>query len=211
MNKKELKAAETKKKIISAAGKLFSERGYNAVTIREIAKEAGCSHTAIYLYFKDKDTLLHELSMPALHELKRRLVEIAQSEREAPEEKLKEISRIFVLYCLENENMYWVFLGANASRVDVEKPELEINKIRIELFQLLMHVIQECLLIEKNEQLLGFTRIFFYMLHGIVGTYSPLNESLSELMERLGDTFDNGVEILLIGFKEKMKMGDGGK
>ncbi len=64
--KKELRSEETKRMILKAAGKLFSEKGYDAVTMREIAKEAGCSHTTIYLYFKDKETLLHQLSMPTL-------------------------------------------------------------------------------------------------------------------------------------------------
>ena len=65
-SKKELRSEETKRMILKAAGKLFSEKGYDAVTMREIAKEAGCSHTTIYLYFNDKETLLHQLSMPTL-------------------------------------------------------------------------------------------------------------------------------------------------
>ncbi|MGZ4164968.1 MAG: TetR/AcrR family transcriptional regulator, partial [Tumebacillaceae bacterium] len=51
-SKKELKSEETKRAIVSAAGQLFADRGYEAVTMREIAKAAGCSHTTIYIYYK---------------------------------------------------------------------------------------------------------------------------------------------------------------
>jgi hypothetical protein len=67
--KQVLRAEETKKAILSEAGKLFAEQGFHAVTMREIAKKAGCSHTTIYIYFTDKETLLYQLSMPPLKEL----------------------------------------------------------------------------------------------------------------------------------------------
>jgi AcrR family transcriptional regulator len=70
MSRKQVfRAEETKKAILSVAGKLFAEQGFHAVTMREIAKKAGCSHTTIYIYFTDKETLLYQLSMPPLKEL----------------------------------------------------------------------------------------------------------------------------------------------
>ncbi|USK36536.1 TetR/AcrR family transcriptional regulator (plasmid) [Bacillus sp. F19] len=73
VSNQERRSDKTKKMILIAAGKLFSKKGYDSVTMREIAKEAGCSHTTIYLYFKDKVTLLHQLSMPSLQELQQQL------------------------------------------------------------------------------------------------------------------------------------------
>jgi len=67
--KQEQRSEETKTSILSAAGTLFASRGYDAVTMREIAKAAGCSHTTIYIYFKDKEALLLQLSMPPLKTL----------------------------------------------------------------------------------------------------------------------------------------------
>ncbi len=57
MRRKQL-TEEMKAAVRAAAASLFTEKGYHSVTMREIAKEAGCSHTAIYLYFKDKEDLL---------------------------------------------------------------------------------------------------------------------------------------------------------
>ena len=104
--------------ILKAAGKLFSEKGYDAVTMREIAKEAGCSHTTIYLYFNDKETLLHQLSMPTLNALYQQFNNISLKKSLKAEEKLKEISREYILFGLKNQNMYSIFINEKSTRVD---------------------------------------------------------------------------------------------
>src|SRR3954464_6295605 len=110
------RSEETKQNILHAAGQLFSERGYEAVTMREIAKAAGCSHTTIYLYFKDKETLLHQLSMPSLRELQQKLQQISLMNSLGAEDKLKGISLEYLHFCLKNRNMYSVFINAKSSR-----------------------------------------------------------------------------------------------
>lgn len=204
-NKQEKRSEETKKQILQSAGQLFANKGYDAVTIREIAKDAGCSHTTIYLYFKDKDELLHQLSMPSLQELHEQLQKIAKVKTVSAEERLKDISRDYVYFCLNNRNMYDIFFNAKSTRVDIEAPELEINKLRLEIFTLMKSVIQECLPFANDEQLLAISRIYYYQLNGILSTYSYQHEPLNVLMERLTPTFDLAIEILLLGFKEKLK------
>ncbi|MCZ8534717.1 TetR/AcrR family transcriptional regulator [Psychrobacillus psychrodurans] len=203
-SKQEQRSEETKKLILDSAANLFAKKGYDAVTIREIAKDAGCSHTAIYLYFKDKETLLHQLSLPPLHELHQKLQDISREDSISSESKLKEISLEYIFFCLKNRNMYDVFLNAKSSRVD-EKPELEINRLRIAIFELLKSTIQENLSISNEEQLLAFSRIFYYQLNGVLSTYSYQHEPLDVLMERLIPTFNLSIEVLLIGFQEKLK------
>ena len=50
-----LRSKETRDAILTAASKLFSKKGYHDVTMRQIAVEAACSHTAIYQYFASKE------------------------------------------------------------------------------------------------------------------------------------------------------------
>lgn len=52
----------TKKKIVSAAWKLFYEQGYDNTTIDDIVSESGTSKGSFYHYFKSKDDLLSSLS-----------------------------------------------------------------------------------------------------------------------------------------------------
>lgn len=203
-SKQEQRSEETKKLILDSAANLFAKKGYDAVTIREIAKDAGCSHTAIYLYFKDKETLLHQLSLPPLQELHQKMQDISRGDSISSESKLKEISLEYIFFCLKNRNMYDIFFNAKSSRVD-EKPELQINQLRISIFELLKSTIQENLSISNEEQLLAFSRILYYQLNGVLSTYSYQHEPLDVLMERLIPTFNLSIEVLLIGFQEKLK------
>ncbi len=59
--KSEQEKQQTRQAILDAARELFVERGVDAVTMRAIAKQVNLSPTAIYLHFKDKEALLHEL------------------------------------------------------------------------------------------------------------------------------------------------------
>jgi AcrR family transcriptional regulator len=204
-SKQERRSEETKKSILAAAQKLFAEQGYDIVTMREIAKEAGCSHTTIYIYYKDKITLLHQLSMPSLVSLKEQL-ETILLEKDSSEERIKASSLALIEFCLTNRNMYSIFFNVKASRVDVKEPDLEINKKRNELFDLLQRGLKECFEAElPKEQLLLFSRIYFYTLQGIVATYTYSEESVEALMERLSYTFNEAFEVLLHGFKQKNK------
>lgn len=51
-----------KKKIVSAAWKLFYEQGYNDTTIDDIVSESGTSKGSFYHYFSGKDDLISSLS-----------------------------------------------------------------------------------------------------------------------------------------------------
>lgn len=52
----------TKRKIVSAAWKLFYEQGYDHTTVDQIIKESGTSKGTFYHYFNGKDGLLSSLS-----------------------------------------------------------------------------------------------------------------------------------------------------
>jgi len=201
------RSERTKQNIIAAAGELFAERGYDAVTMREIAQRAGCSHTTIYLYFTDKEALLHHISMPPLLELRRQLDRILQQDY-SPNDQLSDICLTWIRFSLTNRNMYEVFFSANASRVDETDPPTELNRLRNEMFGMLMRALQGCLPPGTSEErLLAYARIVFYMAHGIIGTYRYSRESVDELMARLLPTFRDAFRALLIGFGIMIKEG----
>ncbi|MCH5170740.1 MAG: TetR/AcrR family transcriptional regulator [Oscillospiraceae bacterium] len=59
---KKKNSQSTKKKIVSAAWKLFYEQGYNGTTIDDIVSESGTSKGSFYHYFSSKDDLLSSLA-----------------------------------------------------------------------------------------------------------------------------------------------------
>jgi AcrR family transcriptional regulator len=67
---------ESKKRILTAAIKIFSEYGYKGTSMRMIARRAHISVGGLYLYFKSKDDLYLTL-------IKTRLEDLADKTREA--------------------------------------------------------------------------------------------------------------------------------
>src|SRR4028119_1353956 len=61
LERRERERSETRAKILDAARDLFAEHGYDAVSMRKIAEAIEYSPTAIYVHFKDKEALFHEL------------------------------------------------------------------------------------------------------------------------------------------------------
>ncbi len=56
-----MKLSGTKEKIFDAAIDLISERGYNGVSVRDIAKMAGIRESSIYSHFINKEDILNHI------------------------------------------------------------------------------------------------------------------------------------------------------
>src|SRR5437660_11771403 len=52
---------EAKTRILSAANRVFGEKGYRQATMDDVAKKLGVSKGAIYLYFASKEELFEEI------------------------------------------------------------------------------------------------------------------------------------------------------
>lgn len=50
--------AENRQRILAEAGRLFREKGFEAVSVAEIMREAGMTHGGFYGHFKSKDDLI---------------------------------------------------------------------------------------------------------------------------------------------------------
>src|SRR5215831_14430776 len=55
------KAAKTRQRLIDIAAQLFIERGYNAVSMRDVASAAKLTKGAVYGHFRSKGQLLVEV------------------------------------------------------------------------------------------------------------------------------------------------------
>jgi len=58
--------AENRRRILEVAGRLFRERGFEAVTVAEVMKAAGLTHGGFYGHFRSKDDLIAQALAQAL-------------------------------------------------------------------------------------------------------------------------------------------------
>jgi len=76
-----------KQRLLEVAEKLFTQKGYQAVSIRDIASAAGVTNAALYYYFPNKDALFDEVIEHYVEKLALRLQE-AGLKADTPRKKL---------------------------------------------------------------------------------------------------------------------------
>lgn len=127
-HKTEQEKQQVRNAILDAARELFVERGVEAVTMREIARRVGYSPTAIYLHFKDKEALIHELCDTDFLALAQ---ELSAIERIAdPIERLRMLGLGYVRFAVSHPNHYRLMFmtpqvshGAADSTIEAGNPE----------------------------------------------------------------------------------------
>jgi len=96
--------ARLKTAVLDAARKLCFSGGVEGISARKIAREVGCSATAIYLYYKNLDDVLHHLRMEGHLLLARYFREVEQGL--PPDVRLLEMGRAYYRFGVEHPNYY---------------------------------------------------------------------------------------------------------
>ncbi|MGJ8455150.1 TetR/AcrR family transcriptional regulator [Pseudothermotoga sp. U03pept] len=72
--------SDARERILEAARAAFSERGFEGVSVEEIAQRAGVRKALIYYYFPSKEVLFEEVWNNALEELERHIFKEIEGE-----------------------------------------------------------------------------------------------------------------------------------
>lgn len=94
-----------RQEIMDAAREMFVAEGYQSVSMRKIADKIGYSATTIYLYFKDKNDLLHQICEQTFARLARNISAIYELS-DNPLEKLRSGLREYIHFGLKHPSQY---------------------------------------------------------------------------------------------------------
>lgn len=111
------KSEATRKQILSAALELFRKQGFEAATMREIARSAGVATGAAYYYFDSKDAIVLAFYDQAQQDMAPLLEQTLLDTRDL-EECLRRIVRIKLEYFQPSR----AFLGALSAHADPQHP-----------------------------------------------------------------------------------------
>ena len=162
--------------ILSAARKLFAEKDFRSVTVREIARQAGVSPGTIYRYYENLDGLFLDVFFAGAREITERLDKEYEKKRGC---SLRRFCEIYISYLNENMTFYQMMghfmLGGNLSATGVER----LNPIMRELMNRIEGIV-------KQSGLQGETRLvshaLFSSLNGIMISYAQYpGRSLDEI------------------------------
>ncbi|MCX7832232.1 MAG: TetR/AcrR family transcriptional regulator [Actinobacteria bacterium] len=127
---------DSKSKILISAENLFAKKGYDAVSVLEIANDAGISKSLIFHHFKNKQNILISLVESKLKIIEAKINEIIDSKETTAKNKLYEFVNIYIELLIEhsalfkilfreivnaNENISKAIVAHNASVANVIK------------------------------------------------------------------------------------------
>ena len=125
--------AETRQKIIEAAGRLFRKAGYEGTSVNNIMSAAGLTHGGFYAHFNSKAALFEEV-LANSHDLLRRL----KARDFRAKDSLEQQCKIILSAYLAEENFHMVApnctfasLSSDASRVDKDGKMAYTNALKI--------------------------------------------------------------------------------
>ncbi|KQX00907.1 TetR/AcrR family transcriptional regulator [Flavobacterium sp. Root420] len=184
--------------ILKGAKKLFLEKGIEQTTIRNIADEIDYSVGTVYVYFKDKNAILHDLHSIGFDELGGYFKDLFTLED--PMERIRKMGFMYIKFALENPEMYDLMFNVKAPMEFLEKSENENWDEGANTFNYLKKTIEEC--INKghfkghNVEPLSF--MIWSLVHGMC---------CLEIRQRTkGVKFTNPDTILFDGYNEYLKI-----
>jgi len=121
------------RRILLAAATAFAERGFHATTTRDIAAQAGLSPAALYVYFRSKEEVLHQIVTSTLDFT----VEVAATEANragSPADRLASLVRVLTLWTTYNSQVGHVVLYQTSALspehlADVTARQREVSRI----------------------------------------------------------------------------------
>jgi AcrR family transcriptional regulator len=155
-----------RQEILAAARDMFAKEGYESVSMRRLAEKIEYSPTTIYLYFKDKHELIHQLCEESFAMLTKRL-EKAVGTRGEPVERLKRGLRAYVDFGIEHPNHYRTTFMTPREGPGEEKKIEDSQGMRA--FEILVHGVMECVKagLFRETDVMAVSQALWLTVHGI--------------------------------------------
>lgn len=128
-NRQTRKRLATRRKISDVATRLFFERGFNAVTMDEIAEAADVSRMTVFNHFSRKEDLFFDLDEEGREDL------LDALQKKAPETPPVEALRLFAHWAVANQRSYVRFFEANSDKFLATLQASEALKARARAIQ----------------------------------------------------------------------------
>ena len=152
--------------ILTAAGELFLEQGYERFSLRKVAERIGYSPTTIYLYFHNKDDLLFTVVDEGFVRFGQQLAAAAESQ-EDPWERIIALGRAYITFALQNPVYYQLMF---LQRTDfLTQRAVGESQPRIASFRVLQQAVQQAIDagVLRPGAVESYSDVLWALVHGI--------------------------------------------
>lgn len=190
---------ERRQHIVSTAMAVFKQKGYQATTLSDIAREAGLNRATLYYYFSGKAEIFDEIVSGAVEANALRAEEIWSSDLPAPQ-KLQHLIESLMASYAENFPCLYVFVQENLAHVAPDRLEWSrrMRQLNHRYEDALIGIVRDGIE-EGTIRATGEPRIMAYGLLGMLGWTSrwfnpdQSSQSASEIARTFSDIFLSGV------------------
>jgi len=180
--------------ILTAASELILERGYDGLSMRQVADRIGYTATTIYHHFENKDALVAAVIDEGFA---RFLVALQAVRTEDPLERIADLGRAYVRFGLENRVYYQLMFMQRPDLLNFGSDERQSE--RSATFELLLHAVQAGLdsgAIRPGDAT-TYSNVLWAGVHGIVALALKMpgfnDATVSQLTELTLDVHARGI------------------
>lgn len=198
---------EMRELILKSAHEMFLDKGFDQISIRNIAEAIEYSPATIYLYFKDKNEILHALHLNGFKLLNEYFQVLLKYEHAF--ERLKEMGRAYIKFATENPSVYELLFMRAEPMVHVSDCLDEDWREGDRAFEFLVSTVAQC---QQQGYFNGlapqnFSMMIWSFIHGLcslrisqhlghVKNARHSTVSLDEIMVSTYNTFSQALEKL---------------
>lgn len=110
--------------LIETGCRSWRRKAFEALTLREVTRRAGVSHSASYAHFADKQALLAAIAQQGFKMLARETIAAEQKHSPQPVEQLREAAWVYVKFALDHPHVMRVMFSGLAGRKGNERAAL---------------------------------------------------------------------------------------
>jgi len=197
MNRREASKKETRRLILKAARALFSRKGMEECTMRDIAARAGVSPASVVVHFKSKTALLEEA---LCGDIEAAFSEIVSSmpENLSLHARFMHLSKGFLTLYDRNRDLYRALIRSTVFEPAGETPVM--SKLSDQYIQFLSHIIEDnktlgVVLPEVDCRTAAASLFFLYMgaLIMLLRTPEITVEMVSDILAAMTDQYLKGI------------------
>ena len=203
--RREREREELTQRIMDVAREMFVRDGYEAVTLRKVAKAIEYSPGTIYQYFKDKQALVRAIIQADSQNLRENMLECVKLED--PLERLLEMARRYVNWGITHPNHYRLMLvpppvWAEQQEIPkAERPPLEQEALFV-LNTFVKEAIQRGMMKEKYSDPALVAATLWAGIHGTLLLEISVGPKVRALLGGEDRSFEARFETIMEAFRD---------
>jgi len=195
-----------KKLILKSARALFFKKGFNKVTVDEIAKASELGKGSIYLYFDSKEEIYAQILLNDIDNFNRQVSALLDKENTAAD-LLTDFSNIYIDFFLSDSELFRILMAYMLQPAEMNLPEklnsqiLNANARSIDVIGKILQMGIDSNEFSREMNLKRNQNAFWGLLNGIISLYIFSGAPVKR-RERIYSTKKLALEIFIKGLKK---------